>query len=388
MNLNIQAFVLFLTLTVGAALLQGPIAVEANDSTTTHVNETSERGDTIAPNDSCVQSITTDLVQKLKPISSVAIAPDEPSDVDNSAVLRYLNDMTAKIAASPALTRRSYDGKDKQVVISFRVHARGELSDVRLERTSSPTNKIPDPYDLSAKGAVEQAAPFSAFPSDISTRWLDATATISYPSRESLVEEQHAKVRAYNICKDLAHIGLSIYTMKDNAADLEKLEAFADQLQKYKQELGEEFEVSRLQGNLTDKTTEIKKQIARISKLNKFDTDCENKLHKEHFPSHLRDEPVNSSHPDTSTLGRAFCTAINGGGTVEFLVMNERSPTVGIAVITRKRRFVVILQKKMTGDLTEEWRAVEVQTPSDRKAIPFLLGNSFMASFPEMVQDE
>lgn len=68
--------------------------------------------------------------------------------------------------------------------------------------------------------------------------------------------------------------------------------------------------------------------------------------------------------------------------------MNERSPTVGIAVKTRKRRFVVILQKKMTGDLTEEWRAVEVQTPSDRKAIPFLLGNSFMASFPEMVQDE
>ncbi|MCC7470578.1 MAG: TonB C-terminal domain-containing protein [Nitrospira sp.] len=92
--------------------------------------------------------------------------------------------MTTKIAASPALTRRSYDGKDNQVVISFRVHTRGELSDVRLEKTSSPTNKILDPYDLSAKSAVEQAAPFSAFSSDISTRWLDATDVL-YPDQTS-----------------------------------------------------------------------------------------------------------------------------------------------------------------------------------------------------------
>ena len=101
----------------------------------------------------------------------------------------------------------------------------------------------------------------------------------------------------------------------------------------------------------------LRLKAATDSEMDRFDHVCKSEILKAGFPYDLREEPVASSRPETKTLGRAFCTAINGGGKVEFKIIDKNPPMVGIAVTTKKRQFVVVLQKKMQGDLSEEWTA-------------------------------
>ncbi len=351
-------------------------------------DESSDSRHDMDEDESCVSEIMATIVRQLKPVSGVTIVPDEAADAANSEVLRYMEGMRSKIAASPSLTAPQADSREKQVVISFRVHASGELSDVRFEKTSSHMRNMPFPYDEVGKQAIELAAPFRAFPPSLNAKWIDGTATIFYPSQESIKDRERAKAHTANVCRELAQIELSIPATTVSPSGLATLEALRGQLKKYEHELGADFRVSMLRRSLMDRTNEIKEKLASDAKLQQFDTACESTIRKASFPRHLRDEPVSSSRNETKTLGRAFCTAINGGGMVEFRVIDEKTPTVGIFVKTTKRRFVVILQKKMKADLSEEWTAVEVQTPSDRKPVPSFLGYSFMDGFPELVRNE
>lgn len=157
----------------------------------------------------------------------------------------------------------------------------------------------------------------------------------------------------YGDCrKHLETLTQVIDEVADGQAGLSRLQHIANDLPFYGSN-AESFESSDIVSlvespryRIQARSEEIKVKLATDSEMDRFDNVCKPRILKAGFYDRLRDEPVASSRPETKTLGTAFCTAIIRGGKVELHVIDEKTSTVGILVTTKKRRFVVVLQKR------------------------------------------
>lgn len=304
-------------------------------------------------------------------------------------------------------------GKALTVIVKFRLERDGRVSKVTVEKSSGN-----DYYDMAATRAVQSAVPLPPFPPDMTDSYFDAYFTFAVgeaagaldvpqkvfvryqqPTDTSLHLSQHITRRKVSTLsekdpredcrKHLDNIYNAIRQAPENEDGLKTLQRLSSELPPVKSlnwdsdgDLADSVE--RRHDDIKNRTVEI----AFAIQFRQFDKLCEGKIAEWGMPARFRDEPVYSGTPETRTLGRAFCTAINGGGKAEFHVLNEKSPTVSISVRTKKRRFAVIFQKKMQADLSEAWRAMEIQTLSDRRPAYEFLGQTFMDRFPELVQNE
>ncbi len=344
--------------------------------------------------------------------------PSEDTNANNGtadALRQYLAQVQAQIRQSwsdPIIL----PNRALTTIMNFRLEGTGKISNITIQQSSG--NEY---ADRAARQALERAVP--PFPQYVADRYLDASytffveelkATSDQPPRglsrgralvdtKLIVTDQSASEESwagqkyqYGEChKHLETLTQIIDEVANSEAGLDKLQNIANDLPFFEknsesiQNIHMVLLVQSLRDRIKGRSEEIKVKLATDSEMERFDNVCKPKILKAGFPDRLRDEPVYSSRPETQTLGRAFCTAINGGGKVEFHIIDEKTPMVGIFVTTKKRRFVVVLQKKMQGDLSEEWTAVEIQTPSDRKPIINMLGYSFMdIRFPALVRNE
>ncbi|HRB81390.1 MAG TPA: energy transducer TonB [Nitrospira sp.] len=349
-----------------------------------------------------------------KPLGDTNANNKGPAD----ALREYLAQVQARIRQSWSIIPINLPNRALTTIINFRLERAGRVSNVTIQQSSG--NEY---TDLAARQALQRAVPLPPFPPYIADRYLDAAYTFfveelkktsdqprsglirghALAGTELIVTDQSASEESwtsqryqYGDCrKHLETLTQVIDEVADSQAGLSRLQHIANDLP-FSENNTESFEnsdivslVESLRYRIKARSEEIKVKLVTDSEMERFDNVCKPEILKSGFPDRLRDEPVASSRPETKTLGRAFCTAINGGGKVEFHVIDEKTPTVGIFVTTKKRRFVVVLQKKMQGDLSEEWTAIEIQTPSDRKPIINMLGYSFMdMRFPALVRNE
>ncbi|MBS0171496.1 MAG: TonB C-terminal domain-containing protein [Nitrospira sp.] len=309
-------------------------------------------------------------------------------------------------------------GRAMTVTVAFRLERDGRVNNLKIEKSSG--NEY---YDIAATRAVQSAVPFPPFPPDMTNPYLDCQYTFGVgeargglePPKKIIVQYSQSSdsdlnfrelhfadgtttpvAPSYDDCrKHLDKLLNAIHQVPQNEDGLRRLHRLANEIPSVNKEDVGFIQHSELQSyaedlhnKIRDRTKEITEKVATATRWRQFDALCESKILTSEFPARFRDEPVVSSRPETKTLGRAFCTAVNGGGKVEFQVLDEKTPTVAIFIATTKRRFAVVLQKKMRGDLTEAWRAVEIQTPSDRRPAYEMLGQTFMDGFPELVQNE
>ncbi|MBK8378757.1 MAG: TonB C-terminal domain-containing protein [Nitrospira sp.] len=305
-------------------------------------------------------------------------------------------------------------GRGMTVVVGFRLERDGRISSVTVEQSSGN-----EQYDHAARQAVQNAVPLPPFPPDLPNMYFDAHYTFSvgeasgaldYEGESRSTGDSASMVnnhrdtypievpisRQLDDCQKFLDMMLNaIYKVPESQEGLDILQSLSNELPLGEHEETNSNESSELQWlardlhrNVRDRRKEITEKLAEEIKWREYDSACEKTVRKAKFPLHLRDEPVAAWRQETKTLGRAFCTAVQGGGKVEFRVIDEKTPTVGIFVTTTKRRFVVILQKKMQGDLSEAWTAVEIQTPSDRRPAVTILGQTFMDGFPNLVQND
>lgn len=305
-------------------------------------------------------------------------------------------------------------GKSLTVIVKFRLERDGRVSKVTVEKSSGN-----DYYDMAATRAIQSAVPLPPFTADMTDSYFDAYFTfavgeaagaLDVPQKVFVGYQQHTDT-SLHLSRQITRRKVSTLSEKDPREDCRKhLDNIYNAIRqapenedglKTLQRLSSELPpVKNLNwdsdGDLADSVErrhdDIKNRTVEIAfaiKFRQFDEQCKEKTAKGGMPAHFRDEPVYSGTPETMTLGRAFCTAINGGGKAEFHVLNEKAPAVSISVTTKKRRFAVIFQKKMQDDLSEAWTAIEIQTPSDRKPIINMLGYSFMdLRFPALVRNE
>lgn len=330
----------------------------------------------------------------------------------------YLSQIQTQISRFWSLLPRNLPEAVLTTVVNFRLDRAGMITNVNIQQSSGNEYS-----DLAARQALKSAVPLPQFPRYIADRYLDVVYTFSVErlnatsdrsrgpvvrrrglaGTELVVINQSASEESwgrqkyqYSACRThLRTLPQIIDEVPNNQTGLKKLQGVANGLRFPDINL-ESFDDSDVPGLIKDirqriaaRSEEITLKLATDSEMDRFDHVCKSEILKAGFPYDLREEPVASSRPETKTLGRAFCTAINGGGKVEFKIIDKNPPMVGIAVTTKKRQFVVVLQKKMQGDLSEEWTAIEIQTPSDRKPIINMLGYSFMdIRFPALVQNE
>ena len=326
----------------------------------------------------------------------------------------YLAHVQARIAGfwtSPSVNESE---RPMTAVVGFRLERDGRISNITVEQSSGNEH-----YDQAAAQAVQKAVPLPPFPPDLPNMYFDAYYTFSageasgaldYPmgNRSSAESDSMANThrdpdrtelplsRQLDDCRKYLDTLLNaIHKVPESQEGLDILQSLSNELPLGEHEETNSHEFSELQRlardlhrNVRDRRKEITEKLVQEIKWREYDSACEKIVRKAKFPLHLRDEPVAAWRQETKTLGRAFCTAVQGGGTVEFRVIDEKTPTVGIFVTTTKRRFVVILQKNMQGDLSEAWTAVEIQTPSDRRPAVTILGQTFMDGFPNLVQNE
>ncbi len=326
----------------------------------------------------------------------------------------YLARVQARIAGfwtSPPVDK---SGRGMTAVVGFRLERDGRISSVTVEQSSGN-----EQYDHAARQAVQNAVPLPPFPPDLPNMYFDAHYTFSvgeasgaldYEGESRSTGDSASMVnthrdtypievpisRQLDDCQKFLDMMLNaIYKVPESQEGLDILQSLSNELPLGEHEETNSNEYSELQWlardlhrNVRDRRKEITEKLAEEIKWREYDSACEKTVRKAKFPLHLRDEPVAAWRQETKTLGRAFCTAVQGGGKVEFRVIDEKTPTVGIFVTTTKRRFVVILQKKMQGDLSEAWTAVEIQTPSDRRPAVTILGQTFMDGFPNLVQND
>lgn len=330
----------------------------------------------------------------------------------------YLARVQARISGFWTAPPVDISGRAMTAVVGFRLERDGRISNLTVEQSSG--NEY---YDQAARQAVQNAAPLPPFPPDLTDMYFDAHYTfyvgeasgaLDYPRKilaqhrssgdsDSIVNTQRAAdqikmpiSRQLDDCRKYLDTMLNaIYKVPESQEGLDILRSLSNELPLAEHQETKSNEYWELQWlakdlhrNIGDRTKEITEKLAETTKWREYDSACENTLRKAKFPLHLRDEPVAAWRQETKTLGRAFCTAVQGGGKIEFRVIDEKTPTVGIFVTTTKRRFVVILQKKMQGDLSEAWTAVEIQTPSDRRPAVTILGQTFMDGFPNLVQND
>lgn len=326
----------------------------------------------------------------------------------------YLAHVQARIAGFWTSPPVDESERAMTAVVGFRLERNGRISNITVEQSSGNEH-----YDEAATQAVQKAVPLPPFPPDLPNKYFDAYYTFSvgeasgaldYPRENRSSGDSDSMVnthrdtdpiempisRRLDDCRKYLDTMLNaIYKVPETQEGLDILQSLSNELPLGEHEETNSHEFSELQrlardfhGNVRDRRKEITEKLVQEIKWREYDSACEKIVRKAKFPLHLRDEPVAAWRQETKTLGRAFCTAVQGGGTVEFRVIDEKTPTVGIFVTTTKRRFVVILQKKMQGDLSEAWTAVEIQTPSDRRPAVTILGQTFMDGFPNLVQNE
>ncbi|HKW86653.1 MAG TPA: energy transducer TonB, partial [Nitrospiraceae bacterium] len=82
---------------------------------------------------------------------------------------QYLSRVQLKISSQWSAPPVDLTGRSLEVVIKFRLHRSGTVSDVIVERTSG--NEY---YDLAGKRAVLNADPLPSFPREMADAYLDA----------------------------------------------------------------------------------------------------------------------------------------------------------------------------------------------------------------------
>lgn len=355
-----------------------------------------------------------------RPATSTFLNPSGDTNANNkehSGGLReYLSQVKARIRQSWSIFPKGLPDKALTTIVSFRLDRAGIVTNVSIQQSSGNEYS-----DLAARQAVQRALPLPHFPRHIADRYLDAAYTFSVEELKPTSDRPHSPIirgrglvgtelvvinqsvseeswgrqeYQHNTCRmHLRALTQIIDEVPNNQLGLNKLQGIANDIRFSDINL-DSFDdsdvpslVKDLRYRLKARSEEIKTTLASDSEMEQFDKVCKPQILKAGFPGDLRDEPVASSRPETKTLGRAFCTAINGGGKVEFQII-DKTPTVGIFVTTKKRRFVVVLQKKMQGDLSEEWTAIEIQTPSDRKPIINMFGSFMDTRFPALVRNE
>ena len=354
-----------------------------------------------------IPSSTNSAQDQAKPCSALQVIPPA---VEAEMDLRqlYLARVRARISKFWIGPPVDISGKALTVTVRFRLERDGRVGAVTIERSSGN-----DYYDMAAQRAVQSAMPVPPFPPSMKESYLDSSFTFSVgeqssskdpsvknvpdtqatPEKTRLAEEarlaeKHLIDTCRNYLDDLFRI---IEELPATQAGLDELKQMIADVQLARKKLNSTANsdlqsiATELYQNMVTRREKIEANVTDKLRLQQFDSACDNTLNKATFPSHLRDQKVGSKVHETRTLGRVFCTAVNGGGTVEYRVTDGKPPSFSLSVKTNKRSFVLILQKKMQDDLTEEWIPVEVQTPSDRKSISSSSSNSFMHRFPQLV---
>ncbi|WP_447602699.1 energy transducer TonB [Nitrospira sp. Nam80] len=232
-------------------------------------------------------------------------------------------------------------GQVLTTVIRFRLQRNGIISNVTIERSSGN-----DWYDLSARRAVLSVDRLPPFPPDIDQSYFEISFTFAVgdvvspqkivTDEDRLIVEKERLSRRHQIdrCREhLKNLSDAVLQVRETQEAVETLRRLADELS-----LAEDSSIrssdtddirylaQEVRRSAINREKEITENLAATAKLQQFDTACERIIRKAGFPPHLRDEPVDSSLQVTNTLGRAFCTAVNGGGTVEFRVIDETPP--------------------------------------------------------------
>ncbi|QOJ33794.1 MAG: TonB family protein [Nitrospira sp.] len=317
----------------------------------------------------------------------------------------YLARVHARIRGFWTAPPVDISGKALTTIVKFNLERDGRVGSVIIEKSSGN-----DYYDMAAQRAVQAAIPLPPFPPDLTDSYFDAYFTFAVgeaatyletPSSNKPAEEQATMFSEQELRDCESQLSLmfnAIHQVPESEDGLKTLQRITRDLprlgrvERYSREYSNLVDtVENLHDDIRTKAEGISKKIAFENKFRQFDKLCEGKIAKGGMPPRFRNEPVYSGlsgRPETMTLGRTFCTAINGGGKAEFQVLDEKTPTISISVTTKKRRFTVIFQKKMQADLSEAWRAVEIRTPSDRRPAYEFLGQTFTDRFPELVQDE
>lgn len=345
-----------------------------------------------------------------KPCSALQMIPPTV-ETDMEVRQGYLARVRARISGYWTAPPVDISRKALTVTIGFRLERDGGVRSVIIKQSSGN-----DYYDMAAQRAVQSAIPLPPFPPGMKESYLDASFTYSVgekpdftdpslkrvPDTQATLEkkrlaeearraEQHLIDTCRNYLNDLFR---TIEELPRTQAGLDALEQMIADIQLARTKLNSpatsdlQSIATELYQNMVARRAKIDAKVTNTLRLQQFDSACDNTLNKAKFPSHLRDQHVGSEVHETRTLGRVFCTAVNGGGTVEYHVTDGKPPSFSLSVKTNKRSFVLILQKKMQDDLTEEWIPVEVQTPSDRKSISDSSSNSFMGRLPQLVTNE
>lgn len=325
--------------------------------------------------------------------------------------LRYLAQVQTRIRGFWSGAPFGKNSPVRPVELLFRLNRDGRIDKIAITKSSGD-----DYYDMAALRTVQSAIPLPPMPPDMSEDYLNYGLTFSpgeertLPSefREILLDNQKRRERdriagdirlstnpRNNACRN--HLEASFLIVQDIPDTQEGLDTLHQLLRDLPaaDERMAAFEVWDLQPmaqhlyqRIINKEKQIKKRLAGVNRMQQFEVACEQIIRGAKFPLHLRNESVSSTRYETKTLGRIYCTAVDGGGTVDFRITDDKSSVASLSVKTIKRSFVVIFKKKMNEDLTEAWFPVEVQTPSDRKLIDGESSTSFMDRLPELVSNK
>lgn len=90
----------------------------------------------------------------------------------------YLKDVRQRISNAWSAPPQDLTGQDYEIVVKFRLHRNGAVTDVAIEKSSG--NEY---YDLAGKRAVLSANPLPVFPCDIKDAYFDShfTFTVGKP---------------------------------------------------------------------------------------------------------------------------------------------------------------------------------------------------------------
>jgi hypothetical protein len=236
-------------------------------------------------------------------------------------------------------------------------------------------------------------------------RWLSGCETLLFPNQHMIHSRWKEKLAAIQAriqeewdrewSARLANEKKTQGTFSGKLAEINKrideapaTEEGLRELEEIDRAIRKDEELRKSSGDLVTLQENIKKQYEK-NKVAVFDLECPLILGKTEFPIILEKEKVSSLTHWTSTLGRVYCTAIKGGGTVKFQSLSgSKQKSVGISVKKTEKEFTIIFNKRMTPDLHESWVATSIQTASDSKTLTGSESITTMAMFPELVKNE
>jgi len=142
------------------------------------------------PRPSVSKEIDKELQKHQQPTVAPAVAAKVPELKKPEAVIKvpgmasgfnqYLSRVQLKISSLWIAPPGDLTGQSLEVIIKFRLHRSGTVSDVMIERTSG--NEY---YDLAGKRAVLNADPLPAFPREMADTYLDAHFSFTVGERSS-----------------------------------------------------------------------------------------------------------------------------------------------------------------------------------------------------------